>query len=547
MLTDRKIVGKLEKIEARYEALRFVAVAEVPMEIGETRAHCRSEPADLDWRPCPPGTAWGDDWMTAWFRGTVTLPDDCHGQRVFVRIRTGGEQLLWVDGQCRGCHEVELLALEGRGGRQYRLAVEAYAGHSFPGTQPDESGVTVAPGARRFGGGQLVRERELVTAFVYDLRVLRQLLSALDDNSLRRHRVLAGLAQVFAAVDAMPAEQPESQWLDGLVAARAAMAPLLAARNGTTAPWFALIGHSHIDTAWLWPLAETWRKCARTFSSVLNLMEQYPEFLFVQSTPCHAWMMRQEYPELFARLQARVREGRWEPNGAMWVEPDTNLPGGESLVRQLVLGQQATREMFGYTADTLWLPDVFGYSAALPQLLRLSGVEFFCTSKIAWNDTTRFPHQMFVWRGIDGSSVLAHFHSIHCWPDPQTLAAQWQDVPHKEVQDRRLCPFGYGDGGGGPQAEMLEVARRVADLERRQQRALSRRALVRFDNDAEVSGKLSFALALLDEKGHGFVLTSLYNLQGNRLFLRPVRGGQVERELLPEEAQALQKALQGEE
>ncbi|MEI6219543.1 MAG: alpha-mannosidase, partial [bacterium] len=307
--------------------------------------------------------------------------------------------------------------------------------------------------------------REDVMAFIYDLCVLRQLASQLDENSLRRGRIMRCLEKVFSAVDAMPAETDESSWRPKLDLARNAMRPLLALKNGPTAPWLGIIGHSHIDTAWLWTLAETWRKCARTFSSVLNLMVQYPEFKFLQSQPCQTEVIRREYPGVFKRMKKMVKAGRWEPNGAMWVEPDCNIPSGESFVRQLIVGQTATREMFGYTSDTLWLPDVFGYSAALPQLLQGCGVKYFCTTKIAWNDTTRFPYDTFTWRGIDGTPVLAHFNSIHCTPDPAALFGQWNWVQHKDIQDRRLCAFGYGDGGGGPMAEMCETARRVKDLE----------------------------------------------------------------------------------
>jgi alpha-mannosidase len=149
----------------------------------------------------------------------------------------------------------------------------------------------------------------------------------------------------------------------------------------------------------------------------------------------------------------------------MWIEPDCNIPSGESFVRQCLIGQRATREMFGVTSDTLWQPDVFGYSAALPQILRGCGVEYFCTTKLGWNDTTRFPYDTFIWQGIDGSSVISHFNRIHCAPDPETLLQSWKEVQHNDVQDRRLIAFGYGDGGGGPTAEMIEMGRLVKDLE----------------------------------------------------------------------------------
>ncbi len=477
MLTDAKILGKLDRIELRYQDLRYESVADVPVEMYETQERLRAAPrgsAKVAWLPAPAGTAWGDSFGTAWFRGRVRLPKAVVGQKVFVRAATGGETLFIVDGEYRGVfdgnHPAVLMTARGEAGHVYEVNFEAYAGHSFPGCAPDEKGEVVGPKARVFGGVQILRMREDVVGFVHDLRVLLQLAgrdegNSLEKNSLRRNRIIRGLADVFAAVDAMPQESGEASWRPKLAKARQIMWPLLAAKNGPTAPWFGIIGHSHIDTAWLWPIAETWRKCARTFSSVINLMEQYPEFMFTQSAPCHADMMRREYPGLFKRIQAMVKRGRWEPNGAMWVEPDCNIPSGESFVRQLLVGQAATREMFGYTSDTLWLPDVFGYSAALPQILAQSGIRFFCTTKINWNDTTKFPYDTFHWKGVDGTSVLAHFHYIHFVPDPVNLIWQWNQVQHKDIQDRRLAPFGFGDGGGGPTAEMCEFARRVEDLE----------------------------------------------------------------------------------
>ncbi len=472
MLTDERTIRKLAKIQCYYEAVRFETVADVSVEMCETREHFRTQPAPrakVAWRPAKGGTKWGGDWMTAWFRGKARLPKACDGRRVFVRAKTGGETLFFVDGEPSGVfdenHPVVMMARKGAAGRTYRLAFEAYAGHSFPGTQPHDEGIVVANKSRTFDGVELMLEREDVTAFVFDLNVLLQLVKVLDENSLRRNQIVHRLASVFRLVNAMPQELPESVWRAKLFEARKMMQPLLQAKNGPTTPMMGIIGHSHMDTAWLWPLAETWRKCARTFSSALNLMAQYPEFLFIQSAPCHTDVIRREYPSLFERIKAAVAAGKWEPNGGMWVEPDCNIPSGESFVRQLLVGQAATREMFGYTSDTLWLPDVFGYSAALPQILRGCYVENFCTTKIMWNDTTRFPYDTFEWKGIDGTSVTAHYNAIHCVPDPEALTAQWNWVQHKDVQDRRLCSFGWGDGGGGPTAEMLEIARRIEDLE----------------------------------------------------------------------------------
>jgi len=471
MLTDLRTLKKLEKIEHHYADQRFEKIADVPVEMCETLEHFRVEPGPgkVKWQAAPPGTKWGDSWVTAWFRGDVKLPQACNGKKVFIRAKTGGETLFIVDGEERGVfdgwHPVVMMTKKGIAGKKYHISLEAYAGHSFPNCMPSDTPIVVGKKSRTFEGVELLLEREDITAFVFDLRVLRQLVKVLDENSLRRNKIARRLASVFRLIDAMPQETSESEWRQKLFEARKIMQPLMRSPNGPTTPMFGIIGHSHMDTAWLWPIAETIRKCARTFSSALNLMEQYPEFMFIQSAPCHTEWMKTYYPGIFQRIKKAVAKGNWEPNGARWGEPDCNLTAGEAMVRQLLFGQTATRRMFGYTSDTLWLPDVFGYSAALPQILKGCYVDFFCTTKIGWNDTTRFPYDTFVWKGIDGTPVIAHYNSIHCWPDPETLTAQWNWVQHKDVQDRRYCAFGFGDGGGGPMAEMCEVARRVGDLE----------------------------------------------------------------------------------
>ncbi|MHB0997877.1 MAG: alpha-mannosidase [Armatimonadota bacterium] len=472
MITNRKILGKLEQIDQRYDALRFEKVANVPMQMCETLEHFRQAPLDdpnIKWESAEPGTKWGGNWISAWFAGDIELPAQYAGKKVFVRGNTGGETLFTVNGEYKGVfdenHPVVMMTGSGEAGKIYRLGFEAYSGHYHPGCMPPDQGVMPEPKSKTFGGIDIVLEREDVSAFVFDLRVLKSVMRVLDDNSLRKNNLVKELAKVYAVVDMIPAESGEASWRPKLAEARKIMKPLLEAKNGSTVPWIGLIGHSHMDTAWLWPLTETWRKCARTFSSILNLMDQYPEFTFIQSSPCQTDMIRKLYPSIFEGMQERAAQGRWEPNGGMWVEPDCNIPSGEALVRQVLVAQNFTRKWFDYTADTLWMPDVFGYSAALPQILRKSNIEFFCTTKISWNDTTRFPYDTFVWKGIDGSPVISHYNFIHCWPDPETLTQNWNWVQHKDVQDRRLCSYGFGDGGGGPMMEMIEVARRVEDLE----------------------------------------------------------------------------------
>jgi alpha-mannosidase len=477
MLQDPKILGKVTRLETTYEALRYEVVSEVEMEVAETREHLRQAPADsLSWRPIKRGDKWGDNWMTGWFRGTVKLPRALDGKSVLVRGACGGpETMFLVDGRAYGVfdvnHPVRLLDLSAKANQPYQIHLEAYAGHTYPGTQPfgkpqngDVEGSFTKNG-RSLEAIEIVIERSEVAPFVNGLKALRQVALGQEEHSLRRAKIIAALGEVFAIVPQKPEEVDEAIWRKSLAEATKILQPLLRMKNGPTTPQMAVVGHSHIDTAWLWPIAETWRKCARTFSSVLSLMDQYPEFKFTSSAALHMDKMRELYPDIFRRVQERVKEGRWEINGAMWIEPDCNIPSGESFVRQCLYGQRATREMFGVTSDTLWQPDVFGYSAALPQILQKSGVEFFCTTKLSWNDTNRFPHDTFHWQGIDGTTVLAHFNEMQGWPHPENLIKLWKAVIHKDVQDRRLVGFGHGDGGGGPMAEMIEILQLSEDLE----------------------------------------------------------------------------------
>ncbi len=473
MFTHPKILRKLERIEQRYTKLRYEHVADVPVEMWQTKEFLHAEPArraGVKWTPAKPGTKWGGSWVTAWFRGDVRLPAVCRNRRVFVRARTGAKETMFlVDGEHRGtfdfAHPVVMMAANGSTQKRYHLAFEAYGRHNFPGTQPDEKPTVVERNSIVFEGIEVVLEREDVSAFTFDLKVLRQLATSLDEHSLRRGKITRCLAKVFEVVDADPTFTDESSWRPKLAEARRVMKPLLALHNGPTTPFFGIIGHSHLDTAWLWTIAETERKTGRTFGSVLNLMEQFPKFKFLQSSPCHADMVRRLYPGLFKRIQRAVKEGRWEPNGGAWIEPDCNLTGGEALIRQFLVGQRFTREHFNYTADTLWQPDVFGYSAALPQILEGVDIPYFCTTKMGWNDTTRFPYDTFIWEGIDGTTVLSHFNATHWVPDPASLIRDWNWVQHKDIQDRRFGALGWGDGGGGPTEEMLSLADRLEDLE----------------------------------------------------------------------------------
>lgn len=244
----------------------------------------------------------------------------------------------------------------------------------------------------------------------------------------------------------------------------------------------ALNGHAHIDLAWLWPLSETRRKARRTFSSVLGLMDRYEEFTFNQSSAQLYRWIEEDDPELFERIRERIAEGRWEPVGGSWTEPDCQITGGEAFVRQLFYGQRYFRERFGRRSSVAWLPDAFGFSPGIPQLLRGAGITGFFTAKLKWSETNRFPHDLFVWEGIDGSRVTAHSFrnpGMDYNGDivPFDLLGVWRNYGGKRRHPESLFTFGWGDGGGGPSEEMLENYSRLKDFP-----ALPRLRMTRVDD-----------------------------------------------------------------
>lgn len=235
------------------------------------------------------------------------------------------------------------------------------------------------------------------------------------------------------------------------------------------------IGHTHIDVAWLWRLKHTREKCARSFSTVLRLMERYPEYIFLQTQPQLYEYVKNDYPELYEAIKQKVADGSWEIDGGMWLEADCNIPSGESLVRQLLVGSRFIKEEFNKDVEYLWLPDVFGYSWALPQILKKSGIDTFMTTKISWNQYNRMPHDTFNWRGIDGTEILTHFITTpEPWSEPgswfytyngrlsaKTVKGVWDAYTDKNLTTDMLVSYGFGDGGGGVNREMLEYRRRL--------------------------------------------------------------------------------------
>jgi len=364
--------------------------------------------------PFNTGDAWGPAWSTTWFHVQGRVPESWSGKRVIAKFDLGFdgptgftcEALAWKDGKpWRGVDpNHRWLPVDGP---DIDFYLEAAANPRALEEGPDPAQSMIA-----------LREAP-EPAFV-----LRQAVLAIQNS-------------------------------DGELAG----APRLNGSHRITA-----VGHAHIDTAWEWPVRESKRKVTRSWSTQLSLMDEYPDFVFAASQPAHYEWMKELHPDTYRRIKDKVVAGVWEPIGAMWVEADCNLPSGESLVRQLLHGKRFFMREFGYETKVLWLPDVFGYPGNLPQLAAEAGCDFFLTQKLSWNDTNKPEHNTFIWEGIDGTRIFTHFPPSDTYNGSFSAEEVEQSVRNFKDADRSsrsLYLFGWGDGGGGPQPEMIESARRL--------------------------------------------------------------------------------------
>ena len=313
----------------------------------------------------------------------------------------------------------------------------------------------------RLGEVSLQLRDRVAWELVQDVRVLTGLLDVLPEHGTRRARIVQSLYDMLAAIDPHDISSTAGR-------ARDALKPVLASPATASAHAITATGHAHIDSAWLWPVRETIRKCARSFSNVLDLMDSDPEFVFAASSAQQYVWMKEFYPAIYARIGEKVAAGQWIPVGGMWVESDTNLPGGEALARQFLEGASFFRDEFGMDCPEVWLPDSFGYSGSLPQIAASAGARWMLTQKMSWNDTNSFPHHTFLWEGIDGTSLFTHLPPVDTYGSELTakeLAHAEANFSEKRHASRSLVPFGYGDGGGGPTREMLAAAHRLKSLE----------------------------------------------------------------------------------
>ncbi len=469
----------ISKLSAALEKFKpYLHLAEQPLDGLEWSADppvgCRPEQLEQygGWQSIGPGGTWGESDVTCWFKGVLAIPAEWGGRRVALKLRLGPyrdvsepEMRVYLNGQeTQGLgkfHDRIVLTQKATGEETFRLAVEAYSGvkNSRP-VLVDYTLVVINGPAETFYFN--LQAGVMAAAEIPDTTLLHTELTTLLN---RAYRVL-DLSQPGSPSFMASLDEANALLEQGYLKLRE-VAPLHRPRHIVT-------GHSHIDMAWLWPLWQTRRKAARTFSTVLKYMEEYPDYHYTQSQPQLYQYIKEDQPELYRRIQERVAEGRWEPLGAMWIESDCNLTGGESLVRQFLYGQRFLEREFGRRSRVLWLPDAFGFGPALPQLMRGSGVDYFMTTKLSWSQVNRFPADTFWWEGLDGTRVLAHFvttpsdddrwHTYNGNFNATEIAGLWKEYRQKEHNSELLYLYGWGDGGGGPTYEMLERSLRWQDF-----------------------------------------------------------------------------------
>ena len=422
------------------------------------------------------GEVWGTDWDCGFFKLHAVIPSEWAGHAVVAKLNLGGEGLLFdMDGKAiqsvtntslfnaTFLRELVPVTDKAQGGESVDFYVDAAANDYFGldwRMRPrsiDEA---------KLGATGLIRAMEIwtfypeVQSLYFDVEVIYGLLRTMDDNSYRARQLAAILSKAsdLYAGNRKNAAKASDYLKKNFYSCRATASSLTSMA----------VGHAHIDVEWLWPLRETIRKCGRTFSTQLSLMDRYPGYVFGASQPQLYQFTKDHYPDVYERIKKAVAAAQWELQGGMWVEADGNLIGGEAMVRQFLYGKNFYRDEFGIEVKNLWLPDVFGYSAAMPQIIRGCGCDYFVTQKLSWNLFNKFPHNTFVWRGIDGTEVLSH-----CPPEntynanviPEELVAGANNFAEADVVDSFLTLFGVGDGGAGPKEDHIERAMRLADVE----------------------------------------------------------------------------------
>ena len=431
-----------------------------------------------EFMPATVGDRFGPAWSTHWFRASFHVPEGWKGRRVDLLWDSQSEATLWVDGNSlqglnmtQGDRPDAILLDRAQGGEKLNVQIEMACNGKFGASANEGKGLNFSEGAYQLRRCEIARFDPRAWELYFDLITLHDLYQELLRDGDVSERSWAGLllSELNRFCNTIDLDE-EKTWPE------AAQILKELCRNTNPSRQFELsaIGHAHIDTAWLWPLAETHRKCERTFSTATAYMRDYPEYRFACSQAYQYSVIRQRNPDLYERIRHAVTRGQWIIVGGTWIEPDCNIPSGESLCRQFLFGQRYFQREFGVRCKEFWNPDVFGYNGQLPQIMRLCGATRFLTQKLSWNRFNKPEHHTFTWQGIDGSEVLAHFPPADSynammdqrgWTDVTWLRSNTKLYKDHDRAHHGLMLYGYGDGGGGPTKPMLETLRRARDLQ----------------------------------------------------------------------------------
>ncbi|KRE58955.1 glycoside hydrolase family 38 C-terminal domain-containing protein [Phycicoccus sp. Soil748] len=536
MHDDRRLIeGRLRRTLQRIEDA--VWSHPVPVDLG--RWDAPGEPVPVAEGLAAPyasarvGEPWGPPWGTTWWRVRGEVPVEHAGRPVDLRLDLGFDPLrtgFHVEGLVYRADGTPMKGLNPRNqwvrvsdagaGEAVDLFVESASnplllgggGFDFrPSPLGDPETAGREPMYRVVRAELAVFEQE-VWELQQDLEVLGQLAFELDAHDPRQWQLLRAVDRALDRLDTADIAGTAS-------AARGELEGVLSDPARASAHRISAVGHAHIDSAWLWPVRETVRKVARTCSNVLALMEDDPDLVYAMSSAQQFAWLRDHRPEVWTGVVERVREGRFVPVGGMWVESDTNMPGGEALARQLNHGKRFFLDELGIETREVWLPDSFGYTAALPQLIALSGSQWFLTQKISWNTTNRFPHHSFRWEGLDGTRVFTHFPPADTYGSEVSgaeVAHASRNFSDKGDATRSLLPFGWGDGGGGPTREMLARAKRLRDLDGSARIEVERPDAFFQKAEAEYPGAPVWVGELYLEMHRGTYTSQAKTKQGNR-------------------------------
>lgn len=479
-LTDRKLdrrIGELK--EYRYRDVIHLGEFKVKEDDqGKTNPEVPSE--FEGWGTLKTGDTWAGRDLYLWMHRSVEIPEEFRGKRpvgIFDYGNTGAgnnsgfESMLYINGtpyQGVDVNHKEVFFDDELCGKSTDLTFRLWSGL--------EGGGVPSIQEHKIRRADLAWLDEKVDHLYYMGSMILDTLKNLADGAAEKYELRNALDGACMLIDW--ADPGSGRFYETLHEAWDFLDEKLGKMEKHSAVNVKCVGHTHIDMAWLWRLCHTREKASRSFSTVLRLMELYPEYIFLQTQPQIYEYIKEDFPQIYEKIKERIREGRWEADGGMWVEADCNLTSGESLVRQILLGSRFIKEEFDKEVEYLWLPDVFGYSWALPQILKKSGIDTFMTTKISWNQYNRMPHDTFRWKGMDGSEVLTHFITTpDPWSEPgswfytyngqltpKTVKGVWEAYSEKEMNQELLISYGYGDGGGGVNRDQLEQRRCIDQI-----------------------------------------------------------------------------------